>query len=67
VRIERDGDLLADRRTWVCELPGGQVRIPCGGTHLRSLADLSAATVSFAATAVEGGLELVMTTTAKRA
>ncbi|WP_426324332.1 metal-dependent hydrolase [Microbacterium sp. E-13] len=67
VRIDRDGDLLADRRTWVCELPGGQARIPCGGTHLRSLADLSAATVSFAATEVEGGLELVMTTTAKRA
>jgi alanyl-tRNA synthetase len=67
VRIERDGDALADRRTWVCELPGVSARIPCGGTHVTSLHELSAATVSFAATTVEGGVELVMTTTATRA
>ncbi|MDQ7878847.1 metal-dependent hydrolase [Microbacterium sp. QXD-8] len=67
VRIERDGDALADRRTWVCDLPGGAARIPCGGTHVASLEELSAATVSFAATTVEGGIELVMTTTATRA
>uniref|UniRef100_UPI000FDCB054 metal-dependent hydrolase n=1 Tax=Microbacterium sp. CPCC 204701 TaxID=2493084 RepID=UPI000FDCB054 len=64
VRVDRDGDLLADRRSWVCELPGGAVRIPCGGTHVDSLADIAAITVSFALTAVDGGSELVMTTTA---
>lgn len=42
VRVERHGDGLADRRTWVCELPEGIARIPCGGTHLDSLAELSA-------------------------
>lgn len=42
VRVERDGDGLADRRAWVCELPEGTARIPCGGTHLDSLAELSA-------------------------
>ena len=42
VRIERDGDGLTARRAWVCELPEGTVRIPCGGTHLDSLAELSA-------------------------
>ncbi|WP_203580496.1 metal-dependent hydrolase [Microbacterium hibisci] len=67
VRIEADGDALADRRTWVCELPGAAARIPCGGTHVASLGELAAATVSFAATEVEGGLELVMTTTVERA
>ncbi|RNE57010.1 alanyl-tRNA editing protein [Cryobacterium tepidiphilum] len=41
VRIERDGELLTDRRYWVCELPGGAARIPCGGTHLASLGELA--------------------------
>ncbi|WP_127472750.1 metal-dependent hydrolase [Microbacterium sulfonylureivorans] len=66
VAIEADGPMLADRRTWVCALPGGDARIPCGGTHVAALADLASATVSFEATPVEGGLELVMTTTAVR-
>ena len=67
VRIERDGDTLADRRTWVCELPGAEARIPCGGTHVASLHELTAATVAFTSALVEGGLELVMTTTVERA
>lgn len=67
VTIERDGDTLADRRTWVCVLPGAEARIPCGGTHVDSLSQLASVSVSFAAPPVEGGLELVMTTTATRA
>jgi len=67
VRVERDGDTLAARRTWVCALPAAEARIPCGGTHVASLAELSAARVAFAANEVEGGIELVMTTTAERA
>lgn len=66
VRIETSGDALADRRTWVCELPGAEARIPCGGTHVSSLADLASATVAFQTREAEGGLELVMTTTAVR-
>ncbi|TDN88473.1 metal-dependent hydrolase [Microbacterium sp. BK668] len=67
VRVETSGDRLADRRTWVCDLPGGQARIPCGGTHLPSLAELASATVALRSRPVEGGIELVMTTTAIRA
>lgn len=67
VRIETSGPALADRRTWVCRLPGAEARIPCGGTHLASLAELASATVAFEKRAVEGGIELVMTTTAVRA
>src|SRR4030095_99118 len=44
VRVEREGDGLTDRRSWVCELPDGTARIPCGGTHLRPLAELSVVT-----------------------
>src|SRR5690606_10159229 len=40
VRIDRDGDGLTDRRYWVCALAEGEVRIPCGGTHATSLAQL---------------------------
>mgnify|MGYP001161916117 CR=1 FL=1 len=63
IRIDRDGDRLGDRRRWVCELPGGDPVIPCGGTHLSSLAEAGAVTVSLALAAVEGGLELTMETT----
>ena len=48
VRIESAGEGLSDRRSWVCELPEGTARIACGGTHLTSLAELSAILPSFA-------------------
>lgn len=40
IGIEMDGPGLTDRRRWVCDLPGGHAEIPCGGTHLSSLAGL---------------------------
>lgn len=63
IRIDRDADGLGARRRWVCALPGGDAVIPCGGTHLTSLADAASIAVGFARTEVEGGLELTMTTT----
>ena len=66
IRIERDGDGLGDRRRWVCELPGGDAVIPCGGTHLTSLAAAAAVRVELERREVEGGLELVMTTSVLR-
>lgn len=63
IRIDRDADGLGDRRRWVCALPGGDAVIPCGGTHLTSLAEAAAVTVRLERTEVEGGLELTMTTT----
>lgn len=66
VRIETEGPAIADRRTWVCELPGAQARIPCGGTHVSSLSHLVSASVAFTSAPVEGGVELVMTTTTAR-
>ncbi|GAA1837518.1 metal-dependent hydrolase [Agromyces salentinus] len=45
VRIDRDGDGLTDRRTWVAELPVGTAEIPCGGTHADSLGELGNAHV----------------------
>lgn len=62
VRIERDDTALSTRRTWVCELPNGLTNIPCGGTHLRDLAELSAITTSLTTAEIDGGLELVMET-----
>jgi alanyl-tRNA synthetase len=64
VRIERDDDALSARRTWVCSLPEGEARIPCGGTHLTNLSELAAITVSLQTTEVSGGLELTMRTVA---
>lgn len=64
VRIDRDGDAITDRRTWVCELPDGAARIPCGGTHLEGLAELASVTVALEVAQVTGGLELHMRTTA---
>ncbi|MDQ0893007.1 metal-dependent hydrolase [Agromyces ramosus] len=64
VQIDRDGDGLTDRRHWVCELPGGTARIPCGGTHAHSLADLGRVQVRFATGDDAGTPVLVMRTTA---
>ncbi|WP_105032806.1 metal-dependent hydrolase [Arthrobacter ruber] len=40
IGITADGPGLTDRRRWVCDLPGEHAEIPCGGTHLTSLAGL---------------------------
>ncbi|WP_029087974.1 metal-dependent hydrolase [Brevibacterium album] len=64
VSIERAGDELSARRTWTCRLPEKTATIPCGGTHLRSLSELSSIEVSLDATQVPGGTALVMRTTA---
>lgn len=64
VRIEREGEALTDRRSWVAELPEGTARIACGGTHAASVADLGEVRVSFALDDDQGTPVLVMTTTA---
>ncbi|MEO7349317.1 MAG: metal-dependent hydrolase [Terrimesophilobacter sp.] len=62
VRIEREGDLLTDRRYWVCELDEGEARIPCGGTHASTLGDLKGIRASLSLKEVEGTLVLTMET-----
>jgi alanyl-tRNA synthetase len=64
IRIERDGELLTDRRYWVAELPSGEARLACGGTHVGSVGELGAVTVELAAGQLEGALGLTMTTRA---
>ena len=64
VRVEAAGDGLSDRRTWVCELPEGTARIPCGGTHLDSAAELGSVTTSFAVVDDGGTPVLEMTNAA---
>lgn len=66
VRVDRDGDRLTDRRYWVCELPGANVRIPCGGTHVESLGTLGAVTVTLALHDSDGTDVLTMNTSATR-
>ncbi|MPY09657.1 metal-dependent hydrolase [Arthrobacter bussei] len=40
ISIRAHGGGLTDRRHWVCDLPGERAEIPCGGTHLTSLAGI---------------------------
>jgi alanyl-tRNA synthetase len=63
VHIARDDDALTARRTWVCELPGGRVEIPCGGTHATDIRDLAGLEVALVVADVEGALQLTMSTT----
>ncbi|MGK9147810.1 metal-dependent hydrolase [Plantibacter flavus] len=63
VRIDRDGELLTDRRSWRCELPGGPAIIPCGGTHAGSLAEFSTVAVWLEREEVEGAVGFSMITT----
>ena len=58
------GPRLTDLREWVCTLPEGTQRIPCGGTHLRSLAEVEAVSVELVDDQSIG--ELVMTTRVRR-
>lgn len=67
VRIDRDGRTLTDLRHWVCELPEGTVRIPCGGTHLGSLKEVSSVQVALSLDETEGTPVLWMETTATTA
>lgn len=62
VRIDREGDRLTDRRTWVCGLPDATARIACGGTHVASLAELGAAHVELSLGEDAGTPVLTMTT-----
>ena len=57
------GPRLTDLREWVCTLPGNPAD-PCGGTHLRSLAEVDAVSVELALD--QGVGELVMTTRVRR-
>jgi alanyl-tRNA synthetase len=62
-RIEREGDLLTSRRSWVCDLPDGAARIPCGGTHLEGLDALASVTVELEAEEADGAVVVRMRTT----
>ena len=65
IRVDRDGDGLTDRRSWVASLPEGEARIPCGGTHLTSLAGLASIKVALERRDLEGAVGLRMTTSAR--
>ncbi|BCW44740.1 metal-dependent hydrolase [Arthrobacter sp. StoSoilB5] len=65
ISIETDGDKLIDRRYWVTTLEDQEVRIPCGGTHITDLGDLSAITVTLLAEDADGGKVVTMTTSAQ--
>lgn len=62
VHIEAPAPDLSARRLWVADLPDGAVSIPCGGTHLSSLSELSSISVVLTATA-DGGTPVVRMTT----
>ncbi|CAJ1845829.1 hypothetical protein [Aeromonas jandaei] len=40
IRRSRAGEAIIDSRYWHCTLEGQEVSIPCGGTHVASLAEL---------------------------
>ena len=64
VRIESSGPRLTDLREWVCDLPRGSARMPCGGTHVDSLAAFATVTVELDLD--EANQSLVMRTSAVR-
>jgi alanyl-tRNA synthetase len=64
IRVEREGELLTDRRSWVAELPAGTARMFCGGTHADSTGDLGAVRIGLAVEQLEGAVGLTMTTRA---
>ena len=59
VHVLTDGPLLTSRREWVCELPCGTARMPCGGTHVRRLGEIDRIHVT--ATLTKDDSELTLT------
>jgi alanyl-tRNA synthetase len=55
-----DRRLTAPRR-WQCRLPSGEASLPCGGTHVSSLAALASVTVDYHVS--DDGTELSVRTT----
>jgi alanyl-tRNA synthetase len=64
VRVETAGPALTDLREWVCELPEGTPRIPCGGTHVTGLDRLGSVRASLVLSG--DGQELIMRTAVGR-
>jgi alanyl-tRNA synthetase len=65
VSIEREGgDGLTDLRWWTCDCAGETVRIACGGTHARSLAELGSAGIALSIADEDGTPVMTMVTTA---
>lgn len=64
VMIDRAGPLLTDRRSWTCALPEGRAVLPCGGTHLRNVAQLTDLSCTLALNT--DGTTLTVRTTAVR-
>ena len=62
VRIDRDGEGLTDRRSWVCSLPEADAVIPCGGTHAGSLGELAGLRATLELADVDGTAVLTMVT-----
>ncbi|GAB3604500.1 alanyl-tRNA editing protein [Microbacterium aureliae] len=66
VHVDAPGDTLTARREWVCDLPEGAARIPCGGTHATSLGELGRLEAGFTVTDLPGAREVVMRTSVIR-
>jgi alanyl-tRNA synthetase len=67
VSIDDGGDRrLSGVRRWTCALPEGQAALPCGGTHLSNLDELSTIEVAYQLSDVGAGLT-VRTTPSLRA
>lgn len=57
IRRSRAGEAIIDSRYWHCMLEGQEVTIPCGGTHVASLAELGEVKVEL--TLVEEGFAML--------
>ncbi|MFM5155949.1 hypothetical protein ACEUAN_13705 [Aeromonas veronii] len=57
IRRSRAGEAIIDSRYWHCTLEGQEVTIPCGGTHVASLAELGEVKVQL--TQVEEGFAML--------
>jgi len=61
ISMAREGDNLTDSRYWSCIIDDTKVCMPCGGTHVQSMADFSSLAIELRLND-QGNVEMVTTT-----
>ena len=56
IHVETEGKYVTSMRWWITNIEGKEVKIPCGGTHVKSVSDIEGMNVTMVYNAEESSL-----------